>query len=540
MKNTDTIMQIRAFLSGFQVGQLCLIFLVACLYGSTAFGKQTTQPSSISDNRVTTTFRDADGFVWLGTSRELAQLIPRDGNPKHIGHFNELRDDVVNSGARPRTSASQLLFGVNDSILTLDSELLRVNTRRPDIVLSAHSRYEQLATVYSSDKNKAETIELGHEDDFIDFRFAALNDASSDKYHYRYRLEGYDDDWIKPGQVQSATYRSLPAGDYTFTVKASSNDGVWNEQGASFRLHVEPPPWQTLWAYSFYAIFFGGALVSYKHNKNKKLERIAKYNAKLESEVTARTRELLERNDELNALNAKLREASFTDPLTGLKNRRYLYESVSSMVASAERRTESAGRKSAEFHTAAIAPSMFFMMIDLDGFKLINDTYGHDAGDRALIQVREVLESTCRKADTIIRWGGDEFMVVGDNTSTRAVERLAERLRCKIAECQYRLGNGHVGRLSGSIGFAMYPFSPLKRTGLLNWEQVVVVADRASYAAKKSGRNAWVGVYGTRKSIWGEFTANKIELVTLAEQGMINVHSSSDVAMGFAQQTKQG
>jgi len=78
------------------------------------------------------------------------------------------------------------------------------------------------------------------------FSFAALDYASSDKNHYRYRLEGFDDDWMDAGQVRSATYTSLPAGDYSFTVKAANNDGVWNDRGASFQLHVAPPPWQSI------------------------------------------------------------------------------------------------------------------------------------------------------------------------------------------------------------------------------------------------------------------------------------------------------
>ena len=540
MRNTDIIIPFRVFLSSLQLGKLCLILLVACVYGSTAFGTQTTRPSSISDNRVTTIFRNADGFLSLDTSRGLSQLKPLDGTLKHRNRFNKLQGDKFNFGAHLVTNAGQMLFGGIDDLVMLDPDLLRVKTRRPDVVLSAHSKYEQLATAYSNDEKKAETIELGYEDNLIIFRFAALDHASSDENHYRYRLEGFDDDWIEPGQGLAATYRSLPVGDYTFRVKASNKDGVWNEQGASFRLHVEPPPWQTFWAYSLYTLFFGGTLVSYKRTQNKKLECIAKYNAKLESEVKERTRELSKRNNELKALNKKLREVSFTDVLTGLKNRRYLYASVNSMVASVGRRAEGAKQRGTRANTVDIPPSIFFMMVDLDGFKLINDTYGHDAGDRALIQVRNVLESTCRWADTIIRWGGDEFMIVGDHTSARAAEQLAERLRCELSEHQYQLGDGQVGRLSGSIGFAMYPFSPLKKSSLLTWEQVVAVADHAAYAAKKNGRNGWVGVYGTRKSVWADFTKNKIDLLTLARQGMINICSSLDVVMEIVHQAKQG
>jgi predicted signal transduction protein with EAL and GGDEF domain len=154
--------------------------------------------------------------------------------------------------------------------------------------------------------------------------------------------------------------------------------------------------------------------------------------------------------------------------------------------------------------------------------------------------VKEVLESSCRAADTIVRWGGDEFMIVGDNTGPRAAEQLAERLRCKLAERRYQLGGGHVGRLSASIGFSMYPFTPLKKSGLLTWEQVVAVADHAAYAAKKNGRNAWVGVYGTRKSLWAEFTKSRIDLAALAKEGMINIRSSLDVIREFTRQAKHG
>jgi len=71
----------------------------------------------------------------------------------------------------------------------------------------------------------------------------------------------------------------------------------------------------------------------------------------------------------------------------------------------------------------------------------------------------------------------------------------------------------------------MYPFSPLK-TSTLNWEQVVAVADHAAYTAKKNGRNAWVGVYGTRKCTWEELTRTNINLPRLADQGIVDIRSS--------------
>jgi len=168
------------------------------------------------------------------------------------------------------------------------------------------------------------------------------------------------------------------------------------------------------------------------------------------------------------------------------------------------------------------------MMIDLDGFKAINDAYGHHAGDVALIQVRDILCACCRKSDTIIRWGGDEFLVVGHPGGKLGAERLAERIRHVLAEHQFQLGGGHVGRLSGSIGIAMYPFVPARPT-LVSWEQVGVIADQASYVAKQTKRNAWVGIYATAKSKGVDrFDNVKMNLGSLVEQGVLEIASSID------------
>jgi diguanylate cyclase (GGDEF)-like protein len=478
---------------------------------------------------------DQDGFLWLSTNRGLTRLNPENGLARHFDRFNGLRGDEFNFGAYLKTRSGQLWFGGSEGLVTFNPEMLLVNTNQPDIVLSAHTRLEHLATAYSNEQQVPEPIILGYDDDHISFSFAALDYASPDKNQYRYRLHGFDDEWVDPGQLRTATYTSLPAGDYEFRVKASNNDGIWNEQGASLRLHVEPPPWQTPLAYSFYTLLLGGTVINYRRTQNKKLDRAAKHSAKLEREVQARTRELASRNDELKALNEKLLQASVTDSLTGLKNRRYLYESIGSEVALIERRIEDRRTPGTESKTVELTPSLFFMMIDLDGFKTINDSYGHLAGDQALLQVRDVLQSTCRKSDIIIRWGGDEFMVVGRNTSARAAEQLAERIRFDLAERRYDLGEGHIGRLSGSIGFAMYPFSPL-RANPLSWEQVVAVADHAAYTAKKNGRNAWVGVYGTRRTKWEEFAKTHINLHTLATQGMIELRSSLPNVREFGRQ----
>jgi diguanylate cyclase (GGDEF)-like protein len=113
----------------------------------------------------------------------------------------------------------------------------------------------------------------------------------------------------------------------------------------------------------------------------------------------------------------------------------------------------------------------------------------------ALLQVRDILKQVCRKTDTIIRWGGDEFLVVGRSMDLDSAEHLAERIRNAVDAHRFELGIGEPMRLSCSVGFAQYPFLPGAPT-LIGWEQVVTIADRALYLAKCSGRNAWAAIFG--------------------------------------------
>jgi len=134
------------------------------------------------------------------------------------------------------------------------------------------------------------------------------------------------------------------------------------------------------------------------------------------------------------------------------------------------------------------------MMIDLDNFKPINDTYGHAAGDQMLLEVRDVLLSTCRRSDFVIRWGGDEFVVIAKQANPGESEALAERIRTNIANHNFSLGDGQIVRTTCSIGFAAYPLFRAQADGS-SLDQVINLADNLMYEAKRE-RNAWAGMLG--------------------------------------------
>ena len=236
-----------------------------------------------------------------------------------------------------------------------------------------------------------------------------------------------------------------------------------------------------------------------------------------------RTRELSERQLELERANEELAQASVTDSLTGLANRRFLSEYLDKEVALLQRRY----RRLAEDPLTTEVVDMAFIMIDLDHFKEINDSAGHAAGDAVLRQMRELLESVSRSSDIIVRWGGDEFLLVAREMSGDGLADLAERIRSGVAQHIFDIGEGRVVRTTCSVGFACYPFFK-EQLDALSWEQVISVADRALYVAKASGRNAWVGFHPgiTALPIQGLFAAICHGTQQLVRDGALRITSS--------------
>jgi len=200
-------------------------------------------------------------------------------------------------------------------------------------------------------------------------------------------------------------------------------------------------------------------------------------------------------------------ELSTTDSLTGLRNRRYVGQTMEVDAATALRRYRDAAKDGAPPQNA----DLVFLLVDIDHFKTINDEFGHCSGDRVLVQLSQLLRRTCRATDTVVRWGGEEFLCISRFTDRTLAAKLAERVREQVEKASYELADGKTVRLTCSVGYSAFPFSPTDESSL-TWEQVVSLADQAMYAAKRSGRNAWVGISGApsedAKSIGSSVTSS--------------------------------
>lgn len=172
---------------------------------------------------------------------------------------------------------------------------------------------------------------------------------------------------------------------------------------------------------------------------------------------------------ELAVANRRLQQAALTDPLTGLPNRRYGLERLEQEWAASSRTSR----------------PLLCMMVDVDRFKSINDTYGHDSGDLVLRYLAVVLRREARAEDVICRLGGEEFLVISPDTHLAAGMSLGERLRAAVARS--RPSNGTLSHsVTVSIGIAQ------REAGMRAVDELIKAADTALYEAKRGGRNAVV------------------------------------------------
>jgi diguanylate cyclase (GGDEF)-like protein len=187
-------------------------------------------------------------------------------------------------------------------------------------------------------------------------------------------------------------------------------------------------------------------------------------------------------------MHLKQEEMARRDALTGLRNRRYLQEFMEEEISRVLRAWHPENASG-----GLTGRSLALMMLDLDHFKAVNDTHGHAAGDAILQQVASLLKETLRKPDLVVRWGGEEFVILMLDVARTMPMLAAERIREAVEGHTFRLPSGELLKQTCSIGYAQYPFLP-GQPEALDWEQVLTLADGGLYQAKHSGRNRAVGV----------------------------------------------
>jgi signal transduction histidine kinase/ligand-binding sensor domain-containing protein/DNA-binding response OmpR family regulator len=231
-----------------------------------AFSRYTTA-EGLPNNVVYGVLPDDAGHLWLSTNRGLARFDRGTGAVRSFDAGDGLQSNEFNSGAAFRSGSGEMFFGGLYGFNHFRPEGVRDNPHRPAVVITGLRRLNRREAVGDSasilERSIVETTSLRvpARDNVLIFEFAALDYSAPEKNRYAYRMLGFNDTWIDAGSYRTATYTNLPPGRYTFQVRGSNNDGVWNEAGMSLELRILPPWWRTLWAYGMYLLLFAGLML---------------------------------------------------------------------------------------------------------------------------------------------------------------------------------------------------------------------------------------------------------------------------------------
>jgi signal transduction histidine kinase/ligand-binding sensor domain-containing protein/DNA-binding NarL/FixJ family response regulator len=203
---------------------------------------------------------DKAGNLWISTENGLIQY-----NPSSESYIRYSKADGLNSNefiqyAYCKAANGEMYFGTGNGFVIFNAADITPNDVIPNVVFTKLKVFNQdifAGTPGSPLKNDitlTRELRINYKQSVFTLEFTALNYTTSENNQFAYKLEGVDNDWNYIGTRHDVTFTNLPAGNYTFRVKASNNDGIWNEKGTEMQISILPPPWKTWWAYSFYIL----------------------------------------------------------------------------------------------------------------------------------------------------------------------------------------------------------------------------------------------------------------------------------------------
>jgi diguanylate cyclase (GGDEF)-like protein len=418
----------------------------------TDWNGRTARFEHVSTSPAEALIEDLEENVWVGPRLRIDR-----GSTRTFGPADGVAFRTFFIASRARMRDGRLLFGSPEGLLVVDPRAVSPAGDAQPIVASA-------LRVEGKPRPVPPSLTLSSSERSFTLDVASLDFVAPERLSYRHRLDPLDADWTSLGALQhSLTYSRLPPGRYTLHVGVTNRDGAWSSQELRLPVEVLPAFHQTqsfraLVAFAILGLLYGAYRLRVRQLRARERE--------LERLVAMRTREL-------ETAYAKIEEASLTDPLTGLRNRRYLEQAIGADLEISSR--------------GGVERDLVILMVDLDHFKSVNDQYGHAAGDAVLVELARLLQHTFRASDHVVRWGGEEFLIVVRFVDGAHAMELAEKLRAAVASQEFVLPDGTMLRRTCSIGVAVWPLSPPA-----SWDRAVDRADAALYEAKRGGRDRWV------------------------------------------------
>ncbi len=414
--------------------------------------------NGLSGNSVQGILEDNSGNIWCATKKGISILSPDSGKIVILDESDGLPDSSLNYGVL-KSRDGYLYFSSKKGITRFLADTKKPAKYNPPLYITDIETLGENVNTIPVQGGARERF-FPYTKNLIIFHYICLDYSDPLRNRYKYYLEGFDDSWKNAGDSTSALYAGIPAGTYTFKVKASVDNESWLDKTASVTIHIAPPFWRSWWAqivYDILLVILLYALIKIRHHY-----KLKKKVAELE----------LLRNELLQS-NRMLKKMSVKDALTGLYNRRELNERIVVEVNRARRFKE---------------PLSVFMA-DIDFFKDYNDRYGHIEGDACLVSIADIFRKCLtRDSDFIARYGGEEFCIVIPDCGAETAQEIGEKIKRAVQKKRIehkKTGLGGIVTLSVGITSGI----PGKNEDA---GQFIKTADKALYKAKGSGRNKTV------------------------------------------------
>ena len=210
------------------------------------------QRRGLASGMVYAIVADREDRLWMSTSAGISQFDPKTEIFTNFNKSNGVRISEFTPGSGLVTADNEIFFGGNDGFVSFLPQQFKINEYVPPVVITKISVNNR--TLDHPGMFAEKTLRLNHQQSNITIEFSALNYINPRQNQYAYKLEGFDREWNEVGDRRVAYYTNIQPGNYTFLVKGSNNDGVWNERGAGLSISISRQPWNTWWAWTLYVL----------------------------------------------------------------------------------------------------------------------------------------------------------------------------------------------------------------------------------------------------------------------------------------------
>jgi len=255
-----------------------------------------TEENGLADDIINCILSDDSGNLWMSTPKGLTRFDQEKDTFRNYDSSDGVSGGTSHPGICLRSQNGEMYFGTPDGVIRFDPTQIQDNITIPPMVLTSLMVNDQ---VVNKDIISDGEIRLSYWENDLAFEFAALDYTASGKNSYAYQMEGLDDDWVYAGTRRRADYPVLRPGNYVFHVKGANNDGVWNEDGISYRITIVPPFWTTWWFMSLILFLIVASLFVGSRLRLRSLEAQSRA---LEQQVLERTHEINRQRQQIEAL----------------------------------------------------------------------------------------------------------------------------------------------------------------------------------------------------------------------------------------------